>query len=80
MSVRGPARDTVVCAGSGWSMKARADGGEIVLDIATHGGRSGARTTFGAPGQGAVLTWGGHVVSGGPFFASGVTLPEVAQS
>jgi hypothetical protein len=79
MSTTGPDHDTLVSAGPGWSMTARAEGGKVFLNTITRNAGSAGATTFGAPGQGSVITWGGHVAADKSFFLSGFAIPQVAR-
>jgi hypothetical protein len=73
------ARDRLVSSGDGWSMTARTEGEGVHLSITTRNMASAGATTFGEPGQGSVITWGGHVASGRPFFLSGFARPQVGR-
>ncbi len=78
----GPSADVVIATGTNWTLKARVERAEIVFELVTSAGSSGARGTLGVgqqPGAGNFITWGGHVISGGPFYVSGLASPEVSQ-
>jgi hypothetical protein len=72
-------RDTLVSSGPGWSMTARIEGGKVLLNVATREGASAGATTFGDPGQGSQITWGGQVTTGAPFLLTGLARPGVAR-